>query len=612
MKEKLRISYLEYIEANKTMAQLRREAEKGTEAVEQRNSMLQKNFTKLSFDYEASARDLKSSMGKCRELEFELAQLVKDLNTKGEALVKSVASEEMLKEKLDKTNSEFRKLLKAQEQLLVEKSKFESDSRTAEARNMQQIHELKSNLEKATTELAFISRNNHGLDSLAEEQGEEIESLKKALAVLKNENDIVTAKFLEADEFGKTGICKRDETIDLLTTRLFTSDKQVKALTDKSEFLSTQVTSLTTSLALETRNVEDLIAEVNLLKKSTETQAHRFNQQIEKLLSDKSYLSTEKKEFSDKLLLLRRELAEKKEELDLTTKKWKKSFSEKSDEFEKKCLAYNSMSDDYSALRERLAALSSMYNDALQEIELLKKEMNLKSEKQEETNAQLGTCRIKVAALTKEVEGLKQEILYARDKHNELTEKIRSGVSEKDKVIETHGQYKKDAQDQLRSKDDFIKKLDEKITFLDDSRLRLEQRIRELETDLSSTEKKLENTVEALVKENGIRDMLETQLKELRSSLQGEQRVRSELEKLQLGAKFCMSAGSSNILMMRDKKLQAVYLGLEDEAKRLSDLVKLMPLDFGSEEVYELPADLAKKKPRLASISMREKYTLPK
>eukprot|EP00842_Homolaphlyctis_polyrhiza_P006639 jgi/Hompol1/6977/HPOL_005134-RA len=133
MKVKLHDSFKEFLAMDNTMHRLRKEAQKGTEAAESRNSILQKNLDKLSADFEVSAKDLSAAQTKIRELEFELEELVQQFNLCGETKRKSEELNVKISGELDQTTKELKEAVESVNQLTLQKSKLEADLRLAEA-----------------------------------------------------------------------------------------------------------------------------------------------------------------------------------------------------------------------------------------------------------------------------------------------------------------------------------------------------------------------------------------------------------------------------------------------------------------------------------------------
>ena len=123
---KLQNTFKEYTWMDQNMVILRREAQKGSEAADSRNIMLQKSLEKLTADFEICSKELAKYQTSSRELEFELETLVRQFNGLGDAKKKLDERHSEVVSRLKSTEIDLRTLVTNHEQLQLQKSKIEA------------------------------------------------------------------------------------------------------------------------------------------------------------------------------------------------------------------------------------------------------------------------------------------------------------------------------------------------------------------------------------------------------------------------------------------------------------------------------------------------------
>jgi chromosome segregation ATPase len=602
MKLKLQESFKEFIAIDGTMKQLRKEAIKGTDAVEARNVMLQKNLTKLTADFEITSKELRTSNSKTRELEYELEQMIKELNSKGEALKKSTQMNSNLKANLEATTNELRELQQNHEQLILQKAKIEADARQDNINNEHQKQDLRKTLKKTSEELNQVAAEKLDLEMVIRTNKQEIETLKKQVKTYSTEKDDLTISLNNTKKLYQTDMAIREQKISELNNRIAKDQVTLKAVQEKKEQLMFEVTDLQNNLSSETDIVKSLTGDLAQLKRTTEEKINLLNEQIEKLNVTKNNLVNDKKELGEKIKSCRQELRQRDEELEETIKKFEDFQTNSGSEIAGLDRKLKSSQEDNRILNKAHDDLKGRYTDSVKENVGLKREREQLQRKQTEKELAIATSTIQ--ALVADKDELIKNLEMSRKQGDDLETRIKTSLERNNSVYSEYTAYKKNAETVMEDQTVEIRRLKEDLMETHGHNKLLTYKKTQLEKSLADTETKLSETSSKLITETKTREILEEQLDQNRIAYMNEKRMRVELERVQTHIKYNDASrviGSWSEWKTRDRKLADLAIGLVQESSRLTQLVNLLPVKdgFGNETEFEWPNDIpagAKKK----------------
>ncbi|KAJ3277035.1 hypothetical protein HDV01_000087 [Terramyces sp. JEL0728] len=601
MKGKLQESFKEFIAMDETMVQLRKEAQKGTDAVEARNIMLQRNLSKLTADFEVSAKDLRLSNSKCRELEYELEQMTIELNVKGDSLKVATATNVTLKATLESTTVELRELKKEHERIILAKAKVEADFRADTAKNEATKADLRKSLAKVSADLESVTNQRDDLDICLKSNKHEIDKLHKEISSLTDNRNYLQQSLEKAQAHAKAEIQTRDNQIQELNKKITKDAQTLKQVQEKKEQLMFEVTDLQNNLEMELSNAKRYLEELTQVRRSSEERINLLNEQVDKLAAAKSNLSNDKKQLTEKIKTFRQDLREKEEELEETNKKFEEYQNEAMSEHEKLDRKLKSLQEDHKFLNKTHDSLKETYTDTVKDNMGLKKDKEALLKRQLELNSDIQSAKQLIGSLTGEKDNLLNELLQWKENYNDLELKFKKSVEQYDAVTEVFEKYRQTSEDTILNKDKEIRLLTERLLDADAQIRSLSDKNSTLENTLLITESKLAETINKLLAETSTRETLEDQLNTNRLQFHNEKRMRSELERLHSHLKYgdtTRAMSSFSEWRTRDRKLADLASGLTNESKRLNELVGLLPIQsgFGNETNFNWPNDVPGKK----------------
>ncbi|KAJ3326043.1 hypothetical protein HDV06_002428 [Boothiomyces sp. JEL0866] len=601
MKGKLQESFKEFIAMDETMVQLRKEAQKGTDAVEARNIMLQKNLARLTADFEVSAKDLRLSNNKCRELEYELEQMTTELNIKGDSLKVATATNVTLKANLETTTVELRELKKEHERIILAKAKVEADFRADTAKNETIKAELRKSLAKVSSDLDDVNNQKADLEIYLKANKQEIEKLSKDILSLTEMRNALQLSLERAQAQAKAEIQTRDNQIQELNKKITKDAQTLKQVQEKKEQLMFEVTDLQNNLEMEVTNAKRYLEELTQVRRTAEERNNLLTEQVEKLNAAKSNLANDKKQLTEKIKTFRQDLRQKEEELDDVNKRFEDYQNEAMSEHDKLDRKLKSLQEDHKLLNKTHDSLKEMYTDTVKDNMGLKKDKEALLKRQNELNAEIQSAKQLIGSLTNEKDNLLNELLKWKADYNELENNFKKSVEQYDAVTEVFEKYRQTSEETIVNKDKEIQQLTEKYLDAETQIHALSTKNTVLENTLSDTQNRLAETINNLLAETSTREILEDQLNTNRLQFHNEKRMRSELERLHSHLKYgdtTRAMSSFSEWRTRDRKLADLASGLTNESKRLNELVNLLPSQngFGNENDFTWPNDVPGKK----------------
>jgi chromosome segregation ATPase len=597
IKRKLQDTFKEFIAMDETMKQLRKEAIKGTDSVESRNVMLQNNLTKLTADFEMNSKELRSTNAKLRESEFELDQMMKELNSKGDALKTSTLQNSNLKTILEKTTNELRELQQTYEQIILQKSKIEADARQDNINNEHQKQDLKKCLKRTSEELDQITKEKQDLQMLIRTNKLEIESLKKQTKALSQEKEQLLASLKDTNKRYETDMSHREQKISELTNRINKDQITMNQVQEKKEQLMYEVTDLQNNLSGANTNAKNLGIELTQLKRATEEKINLLGEQIEKLNITKNNLVNDKKELGDKIKSYRQELRDRELELEETYKKFDEFQSKSGTNIASLEHQLKTSKEDNRILNKTNDDLKERYTETAKDVLSLKREREALQKKQREIESGLSTSQCTVQDLISERAKLITDLGQSSIQIEDLEKRMKSSLDRSHSLYNEFTLYKKNAETVMEDQTLEIRRLKEDLMKTHGHNKLLTYKKGQLESSLTDTETKLHDTTSKLLKETANRETLEDQLDQNRIAYINEKRMRVELERVQNRLRNNDAnrvIGSWSDWKTRDRKLTDLATGLFQESTRLSQLVSLLPVQqgFGNETEFEWPVDI--------------------
>lgn len=596
MKLRLQESFKELIEMNSVVATLRKEAERGNDSVEARNIMLQKNLAKLSTDFETSTRELRAANSRMRELEYELEQMVGDLNVKGETLKKATASNIQLKTLLETAENELKDLTKTHEQLILQKAKVEADGRSEKLRSEQIIVDLKRNVSKLSTNLENTTHAKTDVETHLKVANAENNSLIESLKVQTEAKNELEVSLNRLKTSSKAEILSRDNKITNLTNENAKTIVLLKAAQEKKEQLTFKVTDLENNLDIEITNARVAKEELQKLKREYELKTNTLLEQVEKLTSLKNSLTLDKKDLNDKMKNLRIGLREKEDalaEVETALSNEKEAMLTLKAKFE-----------------EELSVLAKEHHQLKSEHEILNKRYELEVDENQKLSANktsleselaalqidLLEARNKFQALTKDQDDLNKELQEWKALHSELMKKHELLTGTNRELAIEYANYKRYAEDLIQDRNIEVQEMAIKLDSVNAKIIAADDRVHNLQVELESTNQELETTQVKLNKQLTTTELLELHLDQTRKDYMYEKKMRRDIERVQMTLRYGDSTRAFDQLAdwkARDRTLNQVCIGLKNESTRLVDLVELLPKEggFGNETEFQWPAE---------------------
>jgi chromosome segregation ATPase len=538
---KLQESFKEYLCMDQSMVTasyhkviLRREAQKGSQAADSRNVMLQKSLEKLTNDFEVCAKDLATSQSTIKELEFELETLVRQFNLLGEAKKQLDESYTSTSTTLRLTETELEHLKKDHEQVLLLKSKFEADSRLHIIDFEDKIKDFEEKIATLSTNNVSLSLKRAELEAIVKSNKAEIDKQNANLKVIVSQKNALQTEIQTAASKAESEIVTRNLRINELTESRLADQKLLKNLQEAKEQLLFQLTSVKNNLDREVATVKQLNFEIAQSKRESEEKASMIEDQLDKLNSAKTNLTRDKAQLIEKLNNLRTDFKAKEQELLDTQNSFAAHRQQSATTIAQLQKTISELESSHSSLDGSHKELNRAHAD-------LQVQHKAQCEKYEN---QCGT----EMALKKDIRHLRADLLESRNEIEELKTSLAASVS-------LQGTTKAELDACSTESKDLAKTLDitrnnafklQKTLEAENTTLtfRLTKSMKEndahaftinrLQTKVAGLEKDLSTTNDAWEKETKLRELLQIQLHENRIKYGQESRMRGEFERLNM------------------------------------------------------------------------------
>lgn len=230
---------------------MRKQADKGTDAAENRNVSLQKSLDLLTFEFQACARNLTLKQNSLRESEYEITSALRQLEQIGDAKERLSELYSDTKMSLQSVSLELTVLRQTHEQTLLALSKLEAENRAAILKN-----ETRSKFDSArivTLEdgVEFWKSKAHELEVVVNNNKNEIEMHLTNIKVIVNQKNMLQNDLQSAAIHAEKDISAKNVKIQELTEAKMLALKQVKGQEDAKNVLSLKIADLKTMLEKE-------------------------------------------------------------------------------------------------------------------------------------------------------------------------------------------------------------------------------------------------------------------------------------------------------------------------------------------------------------------------
>ncbi|KAJ3222386.1 hypothetical protein HDU81_009935 [Chytriomyces hyalinus] len=611
-KQKLHESYKEYLATNEIIARLRKEvcfmfdrlflqfitefiqAEHGSDTIISRNEVLQRNIDKISRDFETTAKDLASANMRIRDLQFELDEMVQQFNITGQGQKSAEELNVKLAAELEALRSTYNELKHLQTETALRVLNLEKD-----ILDLQELLEVtKVELEQQATdlrgELMTITELKKELEHQLRTARQEVEKLSMALKTLTRSKDQIESAFRVAIQKHEKEIQSREDQISELQ-HLRTEDAlAIRKGQEVKEQLMFQVTDLQNNLDRELSNVNVLSFELSQLKRTSEEKIFNLEEQVEKLTTSKVNLAGDKRTLTEKLRVIRADLAAKEEQLEKITAEYA-SFKESAASSDSKLKsdlvaingAHTTLKGEHKTLNQKQAALMETHFELITEKDALLKKVAEMETRHEQS------CE-EVRILTSKNRNLTQELASSQSDRNEIKIHLDSVLGKLSETTSILNQERFESTSTIQEKTEQLIKMSADLYKVTEDRTRLDSLCLVLQAQVSNLEADLADTKAALAAETLNKEQFEVHLYELRRNLMSERCLRMDFERMhtRIDRRIANKELEKLAAMRaRDRKLLEVSKQLQSEHARLENIGALIPTEEFSQttEAPDIP-----------------------
>ncbi|KAJ3407248.1 hypothetical protein HDU80_009279 [Chytriomyces hyalinus] len=605
-KQKLHESYKEYLATNEIIARLRKEAEHGSDTIISRNEVLQRNIDKISRDFETTAKDLASSNMRIRDLQFELDEMVQQFNITGQGQKTAEELNVKLTAELEALRSTYNELKHLQTETALRVLNLEKDILDLQELLEVTKVELEQQAAELRGELMTITELKKELEHQLRTARQEVEKLSMALKTLTRSKDQIESAFRVAIQKHEKEILSREELISELQRLRAEDALSIRKGQEVKEQLMFQVTDLQNNLDRELSNVNVLSFELSQLKRTSEDKIFNLEEQVEKLTTSKVNLAGDKRTLTEKLRVIRADLASKEEQLEKITAEYAlfKEAAASSDSKLKSDLiaingAHTTLKGEHKTLNQKQAALMDTHFELITEKDALLKKVA-------EMETRHGQSCEEVRILTSKNRNLTQELESSQSDRNEIKIHLDSVLGKLSETTSILNQERFESTSTIQEKTEQLIKMSADLYKVTEDRTRLDSLCLVLQAQVANLEADLADTKAALAAETLNKEQFEVHLYELRRNLMSERCLRMDFERMhtRIDRRIANKELEKLAAMRaRDRKLLEVSKQLQSEHTRLENIAVLIPTEEFSQttEAPEIPdfrADGAVSKPK--------------
>ncbi|KAI9362986.1 hypothetical protein DFJ73DRAFT_946290 [Zopfochytrium polystomum] len=582
LKAKLHAAYKEYLAVNETIDALKREAAHGSDDIISRNEVLQRNIDALARDFEGASKELSAAQMRCKELEFELEELIMQFNITGEAKRSSEDLNVKLTAERDALQREHTELKRAHGDVTARAARLDSELADLMTVYRTSKHDFEVRGERMNQDLANAAREKREIEGTLKAARGEIEKLSSALKTVTRAKDQLEAALKSSAAKHDAEVTKLEEKIKDLQSLRLGDERVMKRLNEQKEQLMFQVTDLQNNLDRETASVSMLTFELTQLKRTTEERTTTLEEQVEKLNAAKINLANDKRQLTDKVRVVRADLQKTEEALaslhaTFDGHKAAAAATESGLRADLQALhaAHDTLTDEHAALNRKQAHLTETNVELMMTTESLKRT-------QTQLEDALATTRGDLAATRGEAARLEVECAAAVKERGEMKIHLDSVVSNLAELHQLLGRERAEFASETKARDETIARITSDLSEVRDEERRLRELSERLQEAVDALQIELGDTKVALEAETANKRLFEERLFEVRSGLLSEKRLRIELERVR--ARLGRHALARELEKMsafknRDRRMDALVKGMGSECARLQDVSALLPAE---------------------------------
>ncbi|KAI9341887.1 hypothetical protein BDR26DRAFT_1006848 [Obelidium mucronatum] len=590
-KQKLQAAYNEYLATSEVIAKLKKEAEHGSDSIISQNEVLQRNIDKISRDFEAAAKELAAANLRVKDLQFELDEMVQQFNITGQGQRTAEELNVRLTAELSNLNKTYEDLKHLQTETALRVVNLESDLKKLQQLLELTTAELENQAADLQKELDSITELKRELEGHLKNSRGEVEKLSMALKSLTRSKDQIETAFRIAVQKHEKEVLNRDNEIKELQRLRVEDALAIKKVQEVKEQLMFQVTDLQNNLDRELSNVNVLSFELSQLKRTSEEKIFNLEESVDKLTSSKVNLANDKRLLTEKLRVIRADLAAKEEQLEKLTVEFAeyKAVTTETEAGLRQDLKvlhgkHDTLTSEHKTLNQKQDILTEANLDLIVEREGLKKQVANLEQQNETCRTEIGMLTYKNADLAKELEGSIAD-------RNEMKIHLDSVLGKLSETTSILNQERFESSNTIREKSEEIIKMSADLYKVKEDRERLDSLCLLLQTQVARLESELSDTKAALAAETLNKEQFEVHLYELRRNLMSERSLRLDFERMhtridrKIVAKELEKLGA---MRARDRKLMEVSKQLQSELGRLQTIEGMLP-DSSDLQTVESP-----------------------
>ncbi|KAI8805749.1 hypothetical protein BJ742DRAFT_393878 [Cladochytrium replicatum] len=312
IKETLHQSFKDFLMTNEALIELRQDARRGSELVQSRNQILQRNLDKLAKDFEASSKELAVAQSKIKELEYTLDNLMQKFNSTADSKKNTEQDNVKLKTENSKSRNDL-KLMEAEHARYASRAEIlQLDIQELVKKHSLRKVELENKILELGSQVEMVKATKTDMEATLKQYKAENEKLTMALKALNRAKEQLDSTFRITSRKAEKELAQRDERIAEMEITRDRDQQKLELLTKQKEKIFMQIEELEAQLDIQVTNVSTVQVELLQMKKSLENSAATLQQDIDKSVFSKSNLVGDKKQLNEKLRLVQNELSVKK------------------------------------------------------------------------------------------------------------------------------------------------------------------------------------------------------------------------------------------------------------------------------------------------------------
>ena len=390
----------------------------------------------------------------------------------------------------------------------------------------------------------------------------------------------------------QTALSKSDKEINSRNTKItdlvenkLADQKQIKKLQETNERQMFQITDLENNFSTANASVKQLNFEFKQHRRDTEEKVAGLEGQIDKLNGLKQNLTKDKLQLVDRLNAIRTELKKKEDELDETQANFQTHRQASS-------ISISSLDNTISELKQELKSVGGQYTDLTSSHHDLQQAYSTKCKLYDEKcvieldlSSAATQLRRELSVMKVEIDRLEGNLSISINLQLETKHKLEICLAENQKLDKTLTAMKEDAGISRKLHESEHASITNYLEMTTVENRELKDTIVKLSDKMDSLSKELFETKELYRQETELRVLYQDQLHENRIKFLQERTLRSEFERLN---RKIMRDNTGTFeddgiqLQKRNQKLQQLEITMKQEAKRLNEILAILPKQMGN------------------------------